>query len=128
MQPDFSWKGHVQFYPDGTPWKRNGPQNLFDHVEKGGYFGDRALISEDKRAATCTAVGPQKNKDCPDHVRLDALQKLYPSFRVVGCSEYRPGPKSLDSKSGKADDVIMGQANTKEDTHISANFKNRFHL
>ena len=36
--PDFSWKGHVQFYPDGTPWKRNGPQNLFDHVEKGGYF------------------------------------------------------------------------------------------
>lgn len=30
-------------------------------LEKGGYFGDRALISEDKRAATCTAVdGPAK--------------------------------------------------------------------
>ena len=71
----------------------------------------------------CKYDTPNKNKDCPDHVRLDALQKLYPSFRVVGCSEYRPGPKSLDSKSGKADDVIMGQAHAKEDTHISANFK-----
>lgn len=38
MLPDFSWKGHVQFYPDGTVWKRNGPQHLFDHVAKGGYF------------------------------------------------------------------------------------------
>ena len=38
MQPDFSWKAETQFYPDGTVWKRNGPQNLFDHVEKGGFF------------------------------------------------------------------------------------------
>ena len=38
VQPDFSWKGKTQFYPDGTPWKRNGPQNLFDHVKKGGYY------------------------------------------------------------------------------------------
>ena len=31
-------KGHVQFYPDGTVWKRNGPQHLFDHKAKGGFF------------------------------------------------------------------------------------------
>ena len=54
-------------------------------------------------------------------MRLDALQKLYPSLEW-SAARASTGPKSLDRKSGKADDVIMGQAHAKEDTHISANF------
>lgn len=71
----------------------------------------------------CKYDTPRQKPECADHVRLDALQKLYPSFRVVGCSEYRPSAKAMNAKSGKADDVIMGQAKEKDETHISANFK-----
>ena len=50
VQPDFSWKGKTQFYPDGTPWKRNGPQNLFDHVKKGGYYDGWEFPTDDQEA------------------------------------------------------------------------------
>merc|ERR1719313_2901088 len=46
VMPDFSWKGQTQFYPDGTPWKRPGPQSLFDYKECGGYFDGWARPSD----------------------------------------------------------------------------------
>jgi len=66
----------------------------------------------------CKYDEPHKNLDCPDHLRLDSLQTLYPSFKVVGCSEYVP----RNEKQRSADAEIVAQ-NFKSETHVSANFK-----
>lgn len=66
----------------------------------------------------CKYDEPRKNLDCPDHLRLDSLQALYPSFKVVGCSEYVPRNK----KRRSADAEIVAQKFQSE-THVSANFK-----
>lgn len=66
----------------------------------------------------CKYDEPRKNLDCPDHLRLDSLQALYPSFKVVGCSEYVP----RNEKRRSADAEIVAQSFQSE-THVSANFK-----
>ena len=43
----------------------------------------------------CKYDQPNKNADCPDHLRLDALQRLYPALKVAGCAEYRPPARTL---------------------------------
>ena len=42
---------------DGRVQVETKHDGIVTTLEKGGYFGDRALISEDRRAATCTAIG-----------------------------------------------------------------------
>ncbi|KAH8091508.1 RNA uridylyltransferase [Aureococcus anophagefferens] len=66
----------------------------------------------------CKYDEPNKNGDCPDHLRLDALQELYPGLKVIGCSEYVP----RSEKRRSADAEIVAQ-NAKHDTHVAANFK-----
>ena len=69
----------------------------------------------------CKYDTPNKNKDCPDHVRLTRCRNCTLRL-VVGCSEYRRGPSpGFEVRQGRR--RHQGQANTKEDTHISANFK-----
>ena len=66
----------------------------------------------------CKYDEPRKNADCPDHLRLDSLQRLYPGLKVIGCSEYVP----RNEKRRSADAEIVAQ-NAKSETHVSANFK-----
>ena len=81
--PDFSWKGHVQFYPDGTPWKRDGPQHLFDHVEKGGFFSGWPYPTDGRMGDTQKYNFAKEDRTKPWYQKIWLIHVDHPGLLAV---------------------------------------------
>ena len=78
--PDFGWKAEVQFYPDGTVWKRDGPQNLYDHVEKGGFFDGWAYPTDGIRGDTGKYSYGNEDTGTPSYVKIYRTYRDHPGL------------------------------------------------
>ena len=84
VQPDFSWKGQVQFYPDGTPWKRNGPQHLFDHKAKGGFFEGWPYPTDGIMPDTGSYNFAKEDRNTPWYMKIYLVNTTHPGLMFFG--------------------------------------------
>ena len=80
----------MQFYPDGTPWKRNGPQHLFDHKEKGGYFDGWKYPTDGYMPDTNKYNFGKEDRENPWYMKIWLMYKSHPTMAVFGFQFFFP--------------------------------------